>query len=273
MALHARRAGRFLSAVGLLLLIAGSLACRLFETRGQAYKRCMECADRANSERAIVVLKVGEFGCTRLPAQVKTPGQARRFYLEEAWKAAPMKADAPVAIAMTYWDEQDFARAREYFEAARERDPQNLSAVIGLISMDRLLGNYSEAMGWAVWIEGLRGVDGKKISPYLRGRILFDEKRYDEAEPLLNDALQRTEGTGFFLGKTGFSMVDAEFYLAEIAIRKGQREKADKLFRSYVKRNHDPDFANYIQLVFSRGVQAQLAMYDEVESCWVRTRQ
>ena len=263
--------GRFAALAATFLLVL--VGCSLLETKKQVYKRCMKCADRAQGAMGIQILKRGEFGCEPLPASVSTSAQARRFYFEEAWKAQPSRSEAPLGIAMTWWEEGDYARALGYFESVRERRPQDPSATIGLVTMYRLLGRFPEAMAWAVWVEGLKGLDGRKISVYLRGRIFFEEKRYDEAGPLLEEALQRAEKTGFFLGKTGFTMVDAEFYLAQIAVRKGDLKKADSLFRAYVKRNHDPDFADYVRLIFARGSQDQRAMYDEIESCWVRQRQ
>jgi tetratricopeptide (TPR) repeat protein len=257
-------------AASLLMVLAG---CSLFETKKQVYRRCMKCADRAHGAMGIKILKRGEFGCDPLPASVNNPAQARRFYFGEAWKAQPSRPEPPLGIAMTWWEEGDYPRALGYFESARERRPQDPSAAIGLVTMYRLLGRYPEAMAWAVWTEGLKGVDGRKISVYLRGRIFFEEKRYDEAGPLFEEALQRAGKTGFFLGKTGFTMGDTEFYLAQIAVRRGDLKKADVFFRAYVKRNHDPDFANYVRLVFARGSQDQRAMYDEIESCWVRQRQ
>jgi tetratricopeptide (TPR) repeat protein len=260
-------------AVLVVLFLLALIGCSLLETKKQVYRRCMKCADRAHGAMGISILKRGEFGCEPLPASVSTPAQARRFYYEAAWKAQPSRSEAPLGIAMTWWEEGDYTRALGYFESARERRPQDPSAAVGLVTMYRLLGRYPEAMAWAVWAESLKGMDGRKVSVYLRGRIFFEEKRYDEAEPLLEEALRRAEKTGFFLGKTGFTMVDTEFYLAQVAVRKGDLKKADSLFRAYVKRNHDPDFADYVRLVFARGSQDQRAMYDEIESCWVRQRQ
>jgi tetratricopeptide (TPR) repeat protein len=174
---------------------------------------------------------------------------------------------------MTWWQEGDFLRASGFFEAARERNPQDMGSVIGLLSMYRILGKYPEAMGWVVWLEGQGGASGRKASRYLRGRILYEEKRFEEAEPLLREALAMAGESGYILGRTGFTMVDCEFYLAQIAVRRGDMKGADALFRAYVRRNSDPDFADYARLVFNRGSQEQRAMYDEMEACWIRIRQ
>ena len=252
--------------------LAASLACDVPGPDAE-YKRQMKCADRISNEKSVQIAKVAKFGCDPLPSSAETPAQARRFYLQKAWGAKPDAWEPAIAIAQSYWEEADFRRALDHFNAARERAPKELSPVIGMITMFRLLGEYQSALDWSAWLSGHKAIDAVKVSSYLEGRIYYEMGDLKRARPLLESAIARADSGDYYLGGSVFTMRDADFFLAQIYFKGGDSKKADEHFRRYVKMVHDPDFMAYMELVFEKIGGDQARLYSEIEKNWVHGRQ
>jgi tetratricopeptide (TPR) repeat protein len=250
------------------------LSCRgVSEIGDGAFARYLRCADGVSNEHSLHLMKRGGQGCERLPDEVKTVTEAKRFYLQKAWDIRPESPEPPRNIALTYWEDDNYEMALRYFDATRERSPEKLSPVIGMITMYRLLGKRDEALRWVRWLDAQDVPDAHKTGLYLAGKILYEAESYEEARPLLEEALGLAEEAGFFLCGSSFTMRDVEFYLAQVHLRSGDPVMADEFFRSFVGRNHDPDFVSFLNWLTEEGPEDQAGYFSEVEKYWVRVRQ
>jgi tetratricopeptide (TPR) repeat protein len=247
--------------------------CGAFQSDDSKYKKAIECADRITDERSLEILRKGEFCCAPVPPDVKDRPAAKRFYLEQARRLKPDAPEPLLAIAMTYWDEADYAGALEAYDEAIKLDPKPVMAVIGAFTMDRLLGRWDEAAERVKWIRGQKGIDAEKVGDYLEARLLYDQGRYADAEPLFRRAIERSERSDVSLGPTPYTLKDAHFYLAQIRLKAGDPQGAHQEFLAFLKKMSDPDFQVWYAYWVPRMGSQQAEFYAKVEQDWVRVRQ
>lgn len=261
----------FPAALAGLVLFTG--CCGLFQSKEARYKKAMECALRISDERSIEILKKGMYCCEALPPEVKTLPEARRFYLDKALALKPDDPEAIEAVARSYWDEGSYEKALAYFGRARKVSPAPMSAVIGEVTMYRLLGQWDEAAPDLAWIRAQKGVDGEKIADYLQARILYDQGKLKEAEPLFQKAIARAEAGDDYLGRTPYTMRDARFYLAQIKLKGGDTQGAYEEFKRFLHQMSNPDFQIFYAYWLPILGKDQTAFYEKIEHDWLHVRQ
>jgi tetratricopeptide (TPR) repeat protein len=262
---------RFAVPLFALGLLAG--CCGVFQSPEEKYEKEMECASRITDERSVEILSRGTFCCEPLPKGTQGLPEARRFYLNRAWALKPTSADPPLAIAKSYWDEGSYFEGLRHYDAARERMERPLMAVVGEVTMYRLLKNYAEAGAWVRWIRRQKAIDAAKVADYLEARLLYDEGKYAEARPLFESAVARNEKGNDYLGDTPFTMKDARFYLAQIRRKTGDPLGAHEEFLLYLKKMSDPDFQIFYAFWVPKIGSDQAQLYDKIEKEWAHVRQ
>lgn len=247
-----------------VLLSAG--CCGIFHSKERKYKKEMECATRLTDDTSIRILKTGKFCCTALPEKMRTLPEARRFYLLRAWGYKPASFEAPMEIARSYADEQNWSEALRYYDAARSRSGNGLAAVTGEVTMYRLLGKYDEALAWTRWLRTIQGSDGIKVADYMEARCLYDEGKLKEAESLFVEAVKRSEKSGVYIGSTTYTISTSWFYLAQIELKTGDPMAAHRYFLKFLKHMSDPDFQTYYAYWMPRLSSHQADFYDKLEN-------
>ena len=255
------------------LLALAMACCGAFQSSEQKYQKEMECASRITDLKSVELLQRGMFCCSPLPKGTDALPEARRYYFLRASILKPSSPDPPTGIARSYWDEGDYRQALKYFDEARERSKEPLAAIIGEVTMHRLLRDFEPAYALVRWIRVQKNIDGEKVAAYLSARLLCDEGKYGEAEPLFEQALKRAERGNDYLGETPYTMKDAHFYLAQIKRKSGDPQGAHEEFLQYLRKMSDPDF----QLAYKYWVEKfgsdQALLYDTVEKDWAHVRQ
>ncbi len=264
--------------IGLLFPVLGGVllfasCCGAFSSRNTKYKKEMECAVRITDAHSIKVMKRGLFCCERLPKKIVSSAAARRFYLFKAWAYKPGSSEAPLEIARSYWDDENYLEALRYYDAARIRAEKPATAVIGEVTMYRLLRKFKPGMAWINWLRRSKCVDALQTANYLEARYLYDQGKYAKAEPLFIEAVKGSKEMGLSLGDTPFSMRDAWFYLAQIRMHRGDPQGAYKYFVIFLKKMADPNFQNYYAYWLPRLGSHQAEFLDKIESDWVHIRQ
>lgn len=264
---------RTLLPFALLALSSLAACCGAFESKEDKYKKELECAMRVTDEKSIEILQKGMFCCEKLPAEANTLPSARRFYLLRASALEPKDPDPMLQIARSYWDDRNFPEAYKAFEKARALGAKPTTAVIGEVTMLRLMGDYAKAEPLLAWVRDQKGIDAPKVADYLEARILYDQGKYPEAKKLLESALERAKGTGDALGDTTYTMRDAHLYLAEIALKAGDTKGAYEEFKLYLAKMSDPDFVLFYNYWLEKLGDDQKGLYDLIETEWARPRQ
>jgi tetratricopeptide (TPR) repeat protein len=254
-----------------VLVLTG--CCGLFQSGEARYKKAMECALRVSDERSLEILKKGMYCCAALPPDVRTLPEARRFYLEKALALKPEDPEALESMARSFWDEGSYDKALAHFERLRRASPAPLSAVIGEVTMYRLLGQWDKAGPDLEWIRSQKGVDGEKIADYLEGRLLYDQGKLKEAEPLFRAALEREAAGNDYLGRTPYTMRDARFYLAQIKLKGGDAQGAYEEFKLFLRQMGNPDFQIFYAYWLPILGKDQTAFYQKIEGDWLHVRQ
>jgi tetratricopeptide (TPR) repeat protein len=257
----------------LVLCAVTAACCGAFQSPEDKYKKEMECASRITSSKSVDLLQRGMFCCAPLPKGCEAMPEARKYYFLRAWGWKPDSSDAPLGVARADWDEGNYGEALRYFDAARERSMAPLTAIIGEVTMYRLLKNYEPAHAWCRWLRVQKSIDGEKVSAYLTARLLYDEGRLDEAGPLFRKALERADKGSGSLGDTPFTMKDTHFYLAQILRKSGDPQGAHQQFLLYLKSMSDPDFQLAYKYWVEKFASDQATLYDTIEREWARIRQ
>lgn len=261
--------------LGLCLALAGAMAacCGAFQSDEKRYQKEMECASRITDGKSVELLQEGMFCCNPLPKGALGLPEARRYYLLRAWALRPASPDPPMAIAKSHWDDGNYREALRYYDAARERSEKPLAAVIGEVTMYRLLRDFPPAYAWVRWIRVQKAIDGEKVAAYLEARLLYDEGKYAEARPLFQKALERSGRGTDFLADTPWTMKDARFYLAQIRRKTGDPQGGHEEFLLYLKQMSDPDFQLFYKYWVEKAGSDQALLYDTIEGQWVHIRQ
>ena len=261
----------FPAALAGLLFLTG--CCGLFQSKETRYKKAMECAFRITDERSIEILKKGMYCCEALPPEIRTLPEARRFYLDKALELKPEDPVALDSVARSYWDEGSYGKGLEYFGRVRKVSTSPMSAVIGEVTMLRLLGEWDKAGPDLQWIRAQKGVDGEKIADYLEGRLLYDQGKLKEAEPLFKKAIERAAAGDDYLGRTPYTMRDAHFYLAQIKLKAGDPQGAYEEFKVFLRQMSNPDFQIFYAYWLPILGKDQTAFYEKIEGDWLHVRQ
>lgn len=264
---------RTLLPLGLLALASLAACCGAFQSKEEKYKKEMECALRVTDEKSIEILQKGMFCCEKLPPEANTLPSARRFYLERATALDPKDPDPVLQIARSYWDDRNYPEAFKAFEKARSLGAKPTTAVIGEITMLRLMGDYSKAEPLLAWIREQKAIDAPKVADYLEARILYAQGNYPEAKKLFESALERAKGTGDLLGDTTYTMRDTHLYLAEISLKQGDPKLAYEEFKLYLAKMSDPDFVLFYNYWLEKLGDDQKGLYDLIENEWAKPRQ
>ena len=257
----------------LMALAATGACCGAFESKEERTKKELECALRVTDEKSIEILKKGMFCCEKLPAEVLTLPAARRFYLQRAAALSPKDPDPVLQIARSYWDDRNFPEAMSAFARAKDMGSKPLTAVVGEVTMLRLMKRFGEAAPLLAWIRDQKAVDAPKVADYLEARLLYDDGKYAQAKPLFENALDRAKSTGDNLGDTAYTMKDAHLYLAQIALKGGDPQAAYEEFKLYLKKMSDPDFQIFYKYWVEKLGDDQKALYDTLEIEWAWPRQ
>lgn len=256
-----------------MALASATACCGAFQSKEDRYKKEMECALRVTDEKSIEILQRGMFCCEKLPAEVKTLPEARRFYLLRAAAQDPKNPDPVLQIARSYWDDHDYKQALDFFARAKDLSPKPLTAVIGEITMLRLTKDWTQANGLVQWVRDQKAIDSQKVGDYLEARILYDQGKYAEAKPLFESALNRSKSDGDALGDTPYTMKDAYLYLAQIKLKAGDAQGAYGDFKLFLQKMSNPDFQLFYKYWVEKLGNDQPALYDKIESDWASWRQ
>ncbi len=269
--MNGRKRASAAALIGTLVLVG---CCGAWKSNSAKYKKQMECATRVTDETSIKILKSGNFCCPALPKDIESVATAQRFYLLRAWGYNPSSPEPPMRIAQSYWEQQNYQQALLYFDAARARTQgAPIEAVIGEISMYRLLHQFKPGYAWIQWLEHQKGIDAVKVGDYLRARYLYDQGKENEAEPLFKAALKRAEKGDYMLAVQPYTMKDVWFYLAQIKLNAGDPQGAYKDFVTYLKLMSDPDFQMFYNYWMPRLGREQKEFYAKIEHDWVWMRQ
>jgi len=257
----------------MVVCVLAAACCGAFQSPQEKYQKEMECASRLTDAKSIEILARGMFCCEPLPKSIQSLPEARRFYLLRASALAPSAPEPYAQIARSYWDEGNYREALAAFEEEGRREPKPVAALIGKVTMLRLLGEWEAGRNVAEELRAQKAIDGEKVADYLEARLLYDEGKCTEAQNLFEKALARSEKSADFLGETPYTMKDAHFYLAQIRRKSGDPLGGHQEFLLYLKKMSDPDFQLAYKYWVSTFGSDQAKLYDTVEKEWAHVRQ
>lgn len=257
----------------LLFLILG--CCFDFGDREKKFKKRVLCAHRVNNENSLYILKNGAFCCPKLPADINDLTSARAFYLKKALEIDPQRVDGWASLGQTYWDGWRFKEAIESYKKAFELSPDTISFIIALNSLCRIVGDFKESEKYLSLLEKKDFPDKEKTVSYLKGKLLYEEKNYDEALKKLERAkeLLENKSPSHFLSNTPYTINDIYFYLAQLYLKKNEPQKAHEHFLVFIQKERHPDFVDIYTKSLQDTAGEQLLLYDEIEEKWAKTRQ
>lgn len=258
------------------ILIILTLGCCLdVGNKEKKFKKRILCAHRVNNDNSLYILKNGAFCCPKLPQEIKDITSAKAFYLKKALEIDPERVDGWAALGQTYWDGFLFNEAIEPFKKALELSPNSISYTIALTSLYRITKNFDESEKYILLLESIDFPDKDKTVSYLKGKLLYEGKNYDESLKYFEKAkeLLENESSSHFLSNTPYTINDLYFYLAQLYFKKNELQKAHENFLIYIQKERHPVFGAIYEKALEETAGEQILLYDEIEEKWARMHQ
>lgn len=151
-------------------------------------------------------------------------------FLNKAKETLKDSQDVQRLIAETYLQRKDFARGIEVYRKMLEAKPDWLEGYQLLADAYNRAGKPEDALGAIRLAEASLGKSDD--TEEMRGMILYQQKRYDPAERIFRDLIQK----GLVQRKTQ-KMDDYYYFLGSIQLEQKRYEVAEKSFRKAIETN------------------------------------
>lgn len=267
--------GKRISILVFFLVVLSFGCCLDLGNKEKKFKKRVLCAHRVNNDNSLYILKNGAFCCPKLPQEINDLTSAKAFYFQKALEIDPQRADGWASLGQTYWDGLRFKEAADSFKKALDLSPKTITFIVALNSLYRIMGQFDESQKYLNLLESLDFQDKEKTISYLKGKLLYEEKEYDEALKNFGKAkdLLEKENPSHFLSNTPYTINDLYFYLAQIYLKKKELQKAHTHFLIFLEKEKHPDFVAIYQKSLDETAGEQILLYDDIEEKWAKTRQ
>ncbi len=259
--------------LSLLFLFTG--CCFDFGDKEKKFKKRVLCAHRVNNDNSLYILKNGAFCCPKLPEEINDLTSARAFYYKKALEIGPERVDGWASLGQTYWDGWKFKEAIEAYKMAQKLSPNTISFIIALNSLCRITKDFKGSEEYLSLLQKIDFPDKEKTVCYLKGKLLYEKKEYDESLKFLEKAkeLLESKSPSHFLSNSPYTINDIYFYLAQLYLKKNELQKAHEHFLVFIQKEQHPDFVDIYKKSLQETAGEQILLYDDIEDKWARTHQ
>jgi tetratricopeptide (TPR) repeat protein len=157
-------------------------------------------------------------------------------FLKEVLKEDPEHINALLQFGDIAISEEDFQKAREYYQKARDLNPHSLDALFALERLMEKTGRWSDALRY---IEEILEIDEENLSAlYKKKDILERLDRWDDLI-FVQKAIFKNEHTEKDKNRERQNLVGYKYEYGRHSLENGELEKAKKAFRTVLRLEKD----------------------------------
>jgi lipopolysaccharide biosynthesis regulator YciM len=156
--------------------------------------------------------------------------------LREVLLEDPENLNALLQLGDIAISEEDFQKAREYYQKARDLNPQNLDALFALEALMEKTGRWTDALRY---VEEILEIDDENLSALYKKREILE--RLDKWDDLIfvQKAIFKNEHTEKDRNRERQNLVGYKYEYGRHSIENGELEKAKKAFRTVLRLEKD----------------------------------
>jgi tetratricopeptide (TPR) repeat protein len=156
--------------------------------------------------------------------------------LKEILVEEPEHLNALLQLGDIALSEDDFQKAREYFQSARDLNPRNIEALFSLERLMEKTGRWSDALRY---IEEILDLDDENLSAlYKKREILERQEKWDDLV-FIQKTILKNEHTEKEKARERQNLVGYKYEYGRHSLENGDLEKAKKAFRTVLRLEKD----------------------------------
>ncbi len=196
--------------------------------------------------------------------------------LKEVLSEDPAHLDTLLKLGDIAVSEEDFQKAREYFQKAKDLYPQNPEVLFALERLTEKIGRWSDAL---MYIEEILDKDEGNLSAlYKKREILERQERWDDIV-FVQKAIFKNEHAEKDKSRERQNLVGYKYEYGRHSLENGDLEKAKKAFRTVLRLEKDfiPATLGLAEVLFREGeveeaINILEKSYEETSSTIVLSR-
>ncbi|MEW6675727.1 MAG: tetratricopeptide repeat protein [Nitrospirota bacterium] len=156
--------------------------------------------------------------------------------LKEVLSEEPEHLDALLRLGDIAVSEEDFQKAGEYYQKARDLNPQNLETLFAIERFMEKTGRWSEALGY---IDEILEIDEGNLSALYKKRdILERQDRWDDLV-FVQKSILRNEHAEKDRNREQQNLIGYKYEYGRHSLENGELEKAKRAFRTVLRIDRD----------------------------------
>src|SRR4030042_2246370 len=156
--------------------------------------------------------------------------------LKEVLSEDPEHTNALLQLGDIAISEEDYQKAREYYQLARDINPQNLETLLALVKLMEKTSRWSDALKY---IDDILEIDDENLSALYKKRgILERQERWDDLV-LIQKTILKNEHADKDKARERQNLVGYKYEYGRHSLENGGLEKAKKAFRTVLRLEKD----------------------------------
>ena len=162
-------------------------------------------------------------------------GEAREL-LKDVLSEDPEHINALLQLGDIAVSEEDYQKAREYYQLAWDINPQNLETLLALVKLMEKTSRWSDALKY---IDDILEIDDENLSAlYKKREILERQERWDDLV-LIQKTILKNEHADKDKARERQNLVGYKYEYGRHSLENGGLEKAKKAFRTVLRLEKD----------------------------------
>jgi len=159
-----------------------------------------------------------------------------RDLLKEILKEDPEHLNALLQLGDIAASEEDFQKAREYYQQARDLNPRNIDVILSLEGLMEKTGRLADALRY---IEEILDIDDENLTALYKKRDIFEKQEKWDDLVLVQKTILKNEHAEKDKTRERQNLVGYKYEYGRYSLENGDLEKAKKAFRTVLRLEKD----------------------------------
>ena len=156
--------------------------------------------------------------------------------LKEVLAEDPEHLNALVQLGDIALSEEDFQKAREYYQTARDLNPRNIEVLFSLVKLMEKTGRLADALRY---IEDILDIDDENLLALYRKRDILEKQEKWEDLVLVQKTILKNERAEKDKNRERQNLVGYKYEYGRYCLENGDMDKAKKAFRTVLRLDKD----------------------------------